>query len=258
MADTATAWNVRSAGVYGRTDARRNKEKNLAIDNSYHCIDEYAFRNNIKIRRLILDKNISEICKEAFSNCTAMKSIEMPGVRVIGRGAFEGCVRLGGAELTESLEQLGEAAFMGCKRLKNVQINEKSGCKIIPADIFYDCQQLSYIALPVNTKAIHERAFYNCSFTDLKLPQGLERIGDSAFLKCRRLEYVKIPASVRKIEKWAFHGCDRLKVLEFTEDPEYIGDWVVNRSTVIRCRKGSKVDEYCEKFGFKTEYSSEI
>lgn len=281
MGNTVSVWNAHRADIFTRADARRNKEKNLFIDDSYQCIEESAFRNNIKLRKLILDKNVSEIHKEAFRNCTAMKSIEMPGVRTIGPGAFEGCVKLGRAEMTDSIENVGRGAFMGCKRLEKIEINDDSRCRIIHADTFRDCQKLKSALLPAKISTIQDRAFYkctelselffykdlqeignsafyNCGFKNLKLPQGLEKIGDSAFLKCRNLEYVKIPESVQVIDKWAFHGCDRLKVLEFTDDPEFVGDWIVNRSTVIRCQKGSKTDEYCRKFGFTVEYLSEV
>lgn len=281
MENTVSVWKARGTDAFTRADARKNKEKTLFINENYQYIEERAFQNNIKIRKLVLDRNVREIHKEAFLNCTAMKSIEMPGVRMIGSGAFEGCVKLGKVELTDSIEKVGKAAFMGCRRLEKARISDGSNCQIIRPDTFRECLQLKSAVLPEKVTMIQERAFYkctelselffyndlqeigesafyNCGFTNLKLPQGLQKIGDSAFLKCRNLEYVRIPESVNIIEKWAFHGCDRLKVLEFTDDPEVIGDWVVNRSTVVRCRRGSKVEEYCRKFGFTVEYLSEV
>ena len=77
---------------------------------------------------------------------------------------------------------------------------------------------------------------------------------ESAFFKCSNLTSVCLPESIRSIEKWVFHGCNRLKYLEIRHDPEFIGDWIINRSATIRCYKGSKVDAYCREFGFQTEY----
>lgn len=241
-------------GIFTREKARANREKKLTIGSDYCCIDEGAFRNNIKIRNLILDENIYEIRQHAFSNCTAIKNIEMPGIRLVGQNAFEGCVNLGKAELGDSVEKLGKSAFCGCRRLKEVNFGEKSACKIIYPNTFSECQSLETLKLPEGTVNIQEKAFYHCGIRELILPEGLEQIGDSAFLKCRNLEYVRIPVSVKNIEKWAFHGCDRLQIMEIPEDPEYIGNWIVNRSVTVRCRKGGKVDEYCQEFQFKTEY----
>ena len=267
-------------GIYTREDARKNKEKKLVIGENYHCIAEGAFQNNIKVRALYLDRNIREIRRKAFLNCTAIKKIEMPGVRVIGQEAFGGCVNLTGATLPDTVETMGNSAFSGCKRLTSVQIGKMSQDRVIRRDTFRDCVSLKDIQLPQKIKTIEDfafykcqnlsefffskfireignSAFYGCGFNELELPEGLERIGDSAFLKCRNLEYVRIPESVKSIEKWAFHGCNRMKVIEIAHEPENIGDWIINRSVTVRCYKGGKVDKYCKKFQFKTEYLSE-
>ena len=46
----------------------------------------------------------------------------------------------------------------------------------------------------------------------------------------------------------------RMKVLEIDHDPDYLGEHIVNRSTVIRCHRGSAVDAYCREYGYQTEY----
>ena len=48
--------------------------------------------------------------------------------------------------------------------------------------------------------------------------------------------------------------CNRLQYLEIRHDPEYIGEWIINRAATIRCYKGSKADRYCQESGFKVEY----
>ena len=119
---------------------------------------------------------------------------------------------------------------------------------------FYKCKELDGIQFPATLKEIEEEAFYQNGLTELHLPNGLVKISDSAFFKCTQLEYVRIPESVKIIGKWVFHGCNRLKVLEIPGDPEVVGDWIVNRSCTIRCRKGSKIDKYCQENDFLCEY----
>ena len=97
-------------------------------------------------------------------------------------------------------------------------------------------------------------AFYFCGMEKLELPDTLETIDVKAFFKCTQLQEVKIPVSVRSIERGAFHGCNRLKILEFRHDPDFIGPWIINRSCTIRCYKGSKVDAYSQENGFQVEY----
>ena len=50
------------------------------------------------------------------------------------------------------------------------------------------------------------------------------------------------------------HGCARLQVLEIRHDPEYIGEWIINKAARIRCYRGSKVAAYCQESGFTVEY----
>ena len=72
--------------------------------------------------------------------------------------------------------------------------------------------------------------------------------------KCTQLTEVRLPTHIRRIEKWVFHGCSRLQVLEIRHDPEYIGEWIINKAARIRCYRGSKVDMYCQESGFTVEY----
>ena len=142
--------------------------------------------------------------------------------------------------------------FTECSQL--VQVRLPDGVKCIEDKAFYRCLLLKNISLPGCLTEIGKSAFYQCGFTSIELPESLEKIGDSAFLKCKRLEYIKVPVNVKVIEKWAFHGCDRLKTVEISHDPDYIGEWIINRSAKIRCHKGSKADIYCIENGFQVEY----
>ena len=119
---------------------------------------------------------------------------------------------------------------------------------------FYRCKQLEELEFPEELLAVEEEAFYFTGLKELRLPPKLQIIGNSAFFKCNNLTAVQIPPSVRRIEKWAFHGCNRLRVVEILHDPEFIGEWITNKSTKIRCKRGSKVDSYCREYGLQTEY----
>lgn len=178
---------------------------------------------------------------------------------------------------TEALQDLPQGLFLENRKLhtvcfhpdsqiQTIRKNTFGECKslsslILPDSItdiedraFYRCRSLQSVSFPEKLKRIGGQAFYFCNFTSLELPDSLEILEDSAFFKCNNLEYVHLPQNVRHIGKWAFHGCNRLKVLEIRHDPEYIGDWIINRSAAIRCYRGSRVDQYCREAGFKVEY----
>ena len=174
-------------------------------------------------------------------------------------------------------EYIGKGVLYGCKRLQKTVFEENKKIIRIPAEAFMECQELSGVVLPEMITEIGRRAFYKCgNLTEIKIPQSVERIereafyqtglqklelpqklkfiGESAFLKCRNLEYVRVPEYVETVEKWAFHGCSMLKTVEFSGDPEVLGEWIINKGTKILCRKNTRVDDYCRKYGFAVEY----
>ena len=137
---------------------------------------------------------------------------------------------------------------------ESADVPSPDSVQVISARAFYKCVSLNALKLPRRIRVIGREAFYQTGMNELELPKGLEVIEDSAFLKCSQLTYVRLPRSVKRIEKWAFHGCNRLKTLEIAHDPEFIGEWIINRSAAIRCVRGGKVDRYCQNAGFTTEY----
>ena len=143
-------------------------------------------------------------------------------------------------------------AFSECASLKELQLPSK--IHTLGDRAFYRCKSLESVHFPENLKQIRSYAFYLCGLSALNLPDSLEFIGEGAFFKCKNLLSVTLPTSVRRIEKWAFRGCNRLACLEISHDPDFIGEEIINHSTVIRCRKGSSADLYCQKYGFLTEY----
>lgn len=195
----------------------------------------------------------------------------------IGPGAFSKCASLQQANIPGSLTDLPQGLFQENRKLHTVHFhpdcqiptirkNTFGDCKsltslVLPDSItniedraFYRCRSLDSVYFPEGLKRIGGQAFYSCNFTSLELPASLEVLEDSAFFKCTQLKYVRLPENVHYIGKWVFHGCNRLKVLEIRHDPEFIGDWIINRAATIRCYRNSKVDQYCQEAGFKTEY----
>ena len=67
------------------------------------------------------------------------------------------------------------------------------------------------------TKTIGEGAFLNCtSLYDVRLNDGLEKIGISAFAVCDSLKSITIPASVTTIEGNPFSGAPEDFVIKGT------------------------------------------
>ena len=191
--------------------------------------------------------------------------------------AFADCQNLTTATLPASLPTLSRDVFKADRKLTSVSFYGDDGMRVIQPNAFCECTSLTDIALPdtvteigsrafsrckslsslhlpASIRKISVQAFYFCAFPELELSESLEVLGDSAFFKCVNLAWIRLPENVRYIGKWAFHGCNRLQYLEVRHDPEFIGEWIINRATTVRCYQGSKMDRYCRENGFQVEY----
>lgn len=279
MAQVRT-WRAEEKDVFNCEQGKKFKGRQLVLEEIYHSIDNQALKNNVKLKSVKLPDSVKEIGNQSFYNCTALRDINLENVRQIRWESFLGCVHLKEITLSSGIRYLGRRSFSGCKRLNYVNFQKSTMLKGIEAGVFQKCESIEKINLPQGLTEIGSKAFYKCtSLKDVELPEGMKvigseafyqtaiqkiklpstlvEIGNSAFLKCRSLEVIQIPASVKKIGRWSFHGCGKLEKVEFLGDPEEIGEWIINKSTIIRCKKGSRIEAYCKEKEFQIEYNDE-
>ena len=132
--------------------------------------------------------------------------------------------------------------------------NFPENLRIIQSRAFYRCKELKEITLPDTLTKIGAEAFYFCPIETLELPEGLQKLVHKAFFGCKKLRKVYIPENVTYLGEEAFHGFNWMEYLVIHHDPEYIGTRIVNKNCTIRCKKGSKMDAYCEVQGLQREY----
>ena len=110
---------------------------------------------------LKLDKDVTEIGKETFCDCSSLTSITIPPtVTEIGEGAFYDCSSLTSITIPESVTEIGKKTFVCCSRLTSISIP------------------------PLVTK-IGTYAFCGCSsLTSITIPESVTEIGGWAFCGC--------------------------------------------------------------------------
>ena len=92
---------------------------------------------------LKLDKDVTEIGKDAFHGCSRLTSITIPpSVTKIGEGAFFDCSSLTSITIPESVTEIGEETFCGCSSLTEVRIPK--GCYVTES-AFEDCPNVQII-----------------------------------------------------------------------------------------------------------------
>jgi hypothetical protein len=148
-----------------------------------------------KIVSIALPQSIAIIETNAFLDCTALISAELPNVTSIGHMAFGGCSNLESVLMPEILELTNtvatastHGAFYNCVSLKSVSMPKATA---IQRDSFYKCTALTSISLPQAT-VIGEGTFRHCdNLLSVSIPKAAF-IGDNAFNDCKKLESVTL------------------------------------------------------------------
>lgn len=102
--------------------------------------------------------------------------------------------------------------FTNFAALENIEIGE--GTTDIAELAFYNLTSIKNVKLPDSLIEIENSAFQNCSLLEnIEFGNGVEVIGISSFLNCISLKSIKLPDSILKISQGAFEGCLPCKIM---------------------------------------------
>ncbi len=142
-------------------------------------------------------KPVTGIDAEAFKNESRMKGIILPATLVsIGPNAFMNAVNLVSIEIPENVKSIPDNCFNGCVALETVLFPSNSALVSIGSGAFRNCVSLnsamteSGASFPATLTSIGASAFNGCAaFTEITLPASVTDIGDNAFFGCSSLRY---------------------------------------------------------------------
>lgn len=137
-------------------------------------------------------------------------------VREIGDYAFCEC-NLESIILTSNLQKIGSAAFANTSIM---EIIIPEGVKDIGINCFAGTKSLRYVYWPSTAKVIPEQCFYLSAISDIQIPEGVERIENSAFM-LTNIRVFSLPASILNIDG-AFWNRNRLAIISRRELPPVI------------------------------------
>lgn len=219
-------------------------------------INDYAFKKNKTIKKVVIQSGITQIGKNVFDNCTNLIEIEISKTVVaIGEGAFWGCSSLTNIELPEKLTKIEGYTFSGCSALINIDIPKDVSS--IGAYAFDGCSNLTNIKMPEKMTVIERNAFNGCkSLTSLDLPKGITEIKSGIFFNCTNLMVVSLPEGVTAIESYAFYNCTSLKSVNLPSTITKIGDHVFSgcKELTICCVENSYGHEYVKENNISYTY----
>lgn len=168
------------------------------------CSSVVGLNDNPTVKKIIFEGDDTEICKGAFSNCTALEEIRLPeNLLAIAPESFSGCSALQKISVPDNVSEIGYSAFSGCESLETVTLN--CVVKTIGDSAFASCSSLNQITIPSSISEIGDSAFKKCSsLSQVDFEKGIKEIGDSAF-RGTALVSVNLPDGVKKIGKSAFY-----------------------------------------------------
>ena len=223
------------------------------IDENDIKIDDYAFRNCINLKSVVLkngreymlssveDKKrtdiphiVQKIFQESY-NCfkvdennilyestKSIKNMNFPkDIQGVGEQVFKQCYTLENIQLNHELKILKKECFMDCYYIHTIKNNHH--VEIVEEKAFANCIHLKYIDRFEKLKTLGKRAFENCeNLQEIMLSEELEEISEKTFFRCKNLEKIEIPANVKAIGKEAFAFCTKLKYVIYHGDKNFI------------------------------------
>ncbi len=157
-----------------------------------------AFKNDKKLTKVTVGKNVETIGASAFSGCKKLKTVKLgKNLVTIGDKAFSGCTALKKITIPSKVTKLGKQAFYKCSKLETVTMG--LGLQEIGDSAFYKCVKLKKIIIPSKVKKIGKKAFYGCKalksiqINTTKLKSS--NVGSSAFKGTPKNAVVKVPKS---------------------------------------------------------------
>ena len=194
------------------------------------------FSSECCITSIVIPANVKMIEARAFKGCSSLKTVTFEKgsqLKTIGgnynnpnyNGAFSDCTALTSIEIPASVETIEKVAFKGCSKLATVTFEKGSQLKSIGGGkslgAFMDCTALTSIEIPASVETIEAAAFSGCSSlktVTFEKGSNLKTIGEAAFYgffgRCP-ITSIEIPASVETIEQEAFKGCSKLATVTF-------------------------------------------
>ena len=166
------------------------------------AINQYNTTNNITAAVVNVYGNAADFEIRAgrltHYNGAATEVVIPNSVKIIGEGAFEGCVGLSVVSIPDGVTTIESMAFRGCGNLKSVELPKS--VETIEGCAFMDCESLTAINLDCVLN-LWISAFRNClSLKYAKLSDSITRIKGPFFADCKHLVELILPRNLTVIK----------------------------------------------------------
>lgn len=119
--------------------------------------DTYTHQGNTSITSITLPASVTSIGTYAFSSCSNLASVSMPGVQTINMNAFYACSRLTSVSMPE-VQIIGQSAFVQC----DIRTVELPAIQTIGRLAFSSNYHLQSVDLGSSIESLGDYAFAFC------------------------------------------------------------------------------------------------
>ncbi len=122
-------------------------------------ISKCAFKNNRRLKKVVIGDNVTAIGTKAFSGCRNLTSVTVgKNVTAIGASAFSNCTKLTSVTIPAKVAKIGSKAFSGCKKLKKLDIkSRKLNAKGVNRKAFKGIPEKTFVRVPKDKKAVYQK-----------------------------------------------------------------------------------------------------
>ena len=207
----AQVYHINRVAIGAFRGLKHLRSINMA-DSGVQEIGPCAFKGCKSLVTATIPASCTVLGKEAYMNCTNLKTANMPGVNEMGESCFENCPSM--TQLTlgrEGLVAIPKRAFYGCRGLLSVDIPD---CVVtIDDEAFRGCTGFNPLIIPKKVESIGDYAFEHCtSLITLTFLDNNVKFGKYAFANCYNLLTVTPGQFNTKIDDTVFEGCNKLLI----------------------------------------------
>ena len=122
-------------------------------------ISKCAFKNNRRLKKVVIGSNVTAIGTKAFSGCKNLTSVTIgKNVVAIGAGAFSNCTKLTSLTIPSKVTKIGSNAFSGCKKLKKLDIkSRKLNAKGLNKKAFKGISTKVLVQVPKDKRTVYQK-----------------------------------------------------------------------------------------------------
>ena len=224
---------ITGKGKFSSQKYKNNKKvKKVIVGKNVTKIGNYAFFGCKNLRSVTLQEGVTTIDAFSFSQCESLTDINFPStLKHIEPEAFKGCTKLSDVVLPDGFEFMDRNAFDGCP----LHTTDRDGLRYIPSvsNPIYAFYGLSMSRVPSGTLQLHTGCVTICGTClpkdkDINLhlliiPEGVRFMGGDAIYGVKGLKNVDLPSTLIGVSVSPVGYCRSLEE-ELYDHAYYIGN----------------------------------